>query len=100
MLLERCYKVLELELGASADEVHQGYKDLAFVWHPDRFPNHPRLQQRANEKLQQLNEAHEQLRSLLKRQPAYTCDRYQQEVYPPPRSTSTVKSRENEAWLD
>ncbi|MGQ4650218.1 DnaJ domain-containing protein [Lyngbya aestuarii] len=60
---ERCYRILELEPGASPEEVHQGYLDLTWVWHPDRFVGHPRLQQKANYKLQQLNEAHAQLRS-------------------------------------
>jgi len=61
--LEECYKVLELEPGASLEEIQQGYKDLAMVWHPDRFPNHPRLQQKAHKKLQEINEAHQHLRS-------------------------------------
>jgi curved DNA-binding protein CbpA len=61
--LDECYKVLELEPGASLEEIQQGYKDLALVWHPDRFPNHPRLQQKAHKKLQEINEAHQHLRS-------------------------------------
>jgi len=61
--LDEYYKVLELEPGASLEEIQQGYKDLAMVWHPDRFPNHPRLQQKAHQKLQQINEAHQHLRS-------------------------------------
>ena len=61
--LDEYYKVLELEPGASLEEIQQGYRDLAMVWHPDRFPNHPRLQQKAQKKLQQINEAHQHLRS-------------------------------------
>ncbi|MFB2837855.1 J domain-containing protein [Floridanema evergladense] len=61
--LEEYYKVLELEPGATLEEIQQGYKDLAMVWHPDRFPNHPRLQQKAHRKLQEINEAHQHLRS-------------------------------------
>ncbi|WP_193879016.1 J domain-containing protein [Coleofasciculus sp. LEGE 07081] len=57
------YRVLDLQPGASAEEVHQGYLDMTWVWHPDRFVNHPRLQRKAHYKLQELNEAHEQLRS-------------------------------------
>ncbi len=60
---ERYYRILELEPGASPEEVHQGYLDLTWVWHPDRFSGHPRLQQKAHHKLQELNEAHERLRS-------------------------------------
>ena len=36
--LEQYYKVLGLEPGASLDEINQAYKDLAFIWHPDRLP--------------------------------------------------------------
>ncbi len=62
--MERYYRVLELELGATLEEVNQAYKDLAFIWHPDRIPkdNH-RLQEKAQKKLQAINEAREKLRS-------------------------------------
>ncbi len=60
---EQYYRALGVEPGASPEEVHQGYLDMTWVWHPDRFVGHPRLQQKAHHKLQQLNEAHERLRS-------------------------------------
>ncbi|HEY9635836.1 MAG TPA: J domain-containing protein [Coleofasciculaceae cyanobacterium] len=60
---EQYYRILELEPGASPEEIHQGYLDLTWVWHPDRFAGNPRLQEKAQHKLQQLNEAHERLRS-------------------------------------
>jgi curved DNA-binding protein CbpA len=62
--IERYYRVLDVEPGASPEEVHQGYLDLTWVWHPDRFAGNPRLQQKAHYKLQEINEAHAQLRSL------------------------------------
>ncbi|MCA1992670.1 MAG: J domain-containing protein [Coleofasciculus sp. S288] len=61
---EQYYRILDLEPGASPEEIHQGYLDLTWVWHPDRFAGHPRLQQKAHNKLQELNEAHERLRSV------------------------------------
>ena len=61
---ERYYRILDLEPGASPEEIHQGYIDLTWVWHPDRFSGHPRLQEKAHHKLQEINEAHAQLRSL------------------------------------
>jgi len=61
---QRYYKILDLNPGASPEEVHQGYIDLTWVWHPDRFAGHPRLQQKAHHKLQEINEAHAQLRYL------------------------------------
>lgn len=60
---ENYYRILDLEPGASPEEIHQGYLDLTWVWHPDRFVGNPRLQQKAQHKLQQINEAHARLRS-------------------------------------
>ncbi|WP_013321922.1 pentapeptide repeat-containing protein [Gloeothece verrucosa] len=61
--LDRYYKMLGLELGASLEEINQAYKDLAFIWHPDRIPkDNPRLLEKATAKLQELNLAREQLR--------------------------------------
>jgi curved DNA-binding protein CbpA len=62
--LERYYRVLDLEPGASLEEVNQAYKDLVFIWHPDRIPSdNPRLQQKAQAKLKELNDARDRLRS-------------------------------------
>lgn len=61
--LEDCYRVLELEPGASMAEINQAYKDLVFIWHPDRIPkDNERLHQKAQEKLKAINYAREQLR--------------------------------------
>ena len=62
--LEQHYKVLGLEPGASLEEVNQAYKDLVFIWHPDRLPQeNERLIQKSVEKLQQINQARDSLRS-------------------------------------
>ncbi|MBD2102934.1 pentapeptide repeat-containing protein [Leptolyngbya sp. FACHB-261] len=62
--LDRCYILLGLEPGASQEEVNQAYKDLAFVWHPDRVPkDNPRLLEKAQEKLKEINWARDQLRA-------------------------------------
>ncbi len=60
--LDRCYNFLELKPGEPLEKVKQAYRDLAFVWHPDRYSHNPRLQQKANEKLKAINEACEDLR--------------------------------------
>jgi WD40 repeat protein len=57
------YEILELPPGASLDEVKEAYRDLAQVWHPDRFANSPRLQQKALEKMKEINEAYDFLKS-------------------------------------
>jgi DnaJ domain len=56
------YKILELEEGALPSEIKRAYRDLAMVWHPDRFSN-PRMRQKAEEKLKSINAAYEFLAS-------------------------------------
>jgi hypothetical protein len=53
------YRVLELSSNASLEEVKRAYRELTRVWHPDRFPNDKRLQQKAQERLKQINLAYE-----------------------------------------
>ncbi|HWS89894.1 MAG TPA: J domain-containing protein [Pyrinomonadaceae bacterium] len=60
---ERYYELLGVRPGASAQELKEAYRDLAKVWHPDRFAHDPRLQQKAQEKLKEVNEAYERLTS-------------------------------------
>src|SRR5574341_1036452 len=59
--LNRYYEVLELKPGASLEEVKQAYRDLVSVWHPDRFSHNLRLQQKAQEKLKEINQAYEKI---------------------------------------
>jgi len=48
-----------LEIGPEADieQVNRAYRDLAAVWHPDRFAGNRRLAERAGERLKALNVA-------------------------------------------
>lgn len=68
MNIRQCYTVLELPMRAPLEEVKLSYKDLVQVWHPDRFAHSPRLQEKAANKLQQLNEAYDRLKEHLERQ--------------------------------
>lgn len=61
--LRECYERLDMSPGASPEELKVAYRDLAKVWHPDRFLHDPRLQEKAQEKLKEINEAYDQLRS-------------------------------------
>jgi tetratricopeptide (TPR) repeat protein len=65
MDIQRYFDILELDSKASSDEVKQAYRDLVNVWHPDRFPGNPRLKQKAEEKLKEINEAYERALSFL-----------------------------------
>ena len=65
------FEILELKPGATPDEVKAAYRDLAKVWHPDRFrEDSPRLKAKAAEKLAEINEAYEKIRSYQARQKA------------------------------
>ncbi|HUO85392.1 MAG TPA: J domain-containing protein [Thermoanaerobaculia bacterium] len=52
------YRLLDLQPGASDDEVRRAYRELVRVWHPDRFGQDPTLRERAEEKLKRINEAY------------------------------------------
>ena len=55
------YRILDIGPNASLEEVKRAYRELARVWHPDRFPNDVLLHQKAQEKLKQINIAYERI---------------------------------------
>jgi hypothetical protein len=65
--LDRAYEVLGVKPGVTDRELKAAHRDLAKVWHPDRFHHDPRLHEKAQEKLKEINEAYEQLISRHKR---------------------------------
>src|SRR5262245_19979317 len=60
--MEECYRLLDVGVDASAEEIRQGYLILGNVWHPDRFTHDPALQGRAIEKLKAINGAFERIK--------------------------------------
>lgn len=60
---KQALSILGLDGPATAEQIKEAYRDLAKVWHPDRFPNDPRLQTRAAEQLKQVNLAYSFLRN-------------------------------------
>ncbi len=63
--IEYYYQILNLQPGASLDDVKQAYRNLALIWHPDRYPLDSRLQAEAEQKFKEINYAYVRLRSLL-----------------------------------
>jgi len=65
MDIRQCFDVLELDSNANIDDVKQAYKDMVNIWHPDRFSNNPRLKQKAEDKLKEINAAYDMMQSFL-----------------------------------
>ncbi|MBU6187582.1 MAG: J domain-containing protein [Synechococcales cyanobacterium] len=55
------FEVLEIKPTATLDEVKDAYRDLAFIWQPDRYTHHPRLHQKAQEQFQSIHNAYQLL---------------------------------------
>ncbi len=69
MRLEECYRLLDLDPGATDEEVTSAWRDLTKVWHPDRFEHDRDLQRKAEEKLKAINEAYERILAHRERPP-------------------------------
>lgn len=55
------YQILGVKASTSKEEIKQAYMDLLNVWNPDRFANDPNLQQKAKEKIKEIDDAYEKL---------------------------------------
>ena len=62
-LCDRCVALQALGLVSSApvEQIENTYRTLVKVWHPDRFQSDPRLKLAAEEKLKEINAAHDYL---------------------------------------
>jgi len=94
MDIEQSFEILELDRGASTDEIKQSYKDIVTVWHPDRFSNNPRLKQKAEEKLKEVNVAYDTLKSYLSSEQRMEPKQEKTEANV---KTETVKKTKNKA---
>ena len=66
MNIRDCYAALEIHDGADKEEIRQAYRDLVTIWHPDQYQENTRLQEKATEKLKELNTAYDTLMALTK----------------------------------
>jgi len=60
--LATCLGLLDLQAGASQQQIKQSYRELAKLWHPDRFNSDERMRLRAQDKFTRINEAYGVLR--------------------------------------
>jgi hypothetical protein len=85
---EKAYEVLGVKPGISNRELKAAHRDLAKVWHPDRFLHDPRLREKAQDKLKEINEAYELLISGKTPRPARAANIYAQPQRPATRRRS------------
>ncbi len=91
--INRCYEILEIEPGASLEEIKRAYRDLAFVWHPDRFAHNDRLQQKAQQRLIEINQAYEELVLFLSLPESSSIARQFHPPSPPPPPDKPLRRR-------
>jgi COMPASS component SWD3 len=60
--LQHYYEILGLSIGASQADVKQAYRQLAKIWHPDRFIQNTPDKHHAEAQFKQINEAYEYLK--------------------------------------
>jgi WD40 repeat protein len=59
------YAVLSVDFAASPEIVKQAYRNLAKLWHPDRYVHDPRLKAQAEIEIKKINQAYEAIKSHL-----------------------------------
>jgi hypothetical protein len=89
--LSKAYELLGVKPGVSSTELKAAHRDLAKVWHPDRFVHDPRLQEKAQENLKEINEAYELLISGKTPRAAAPRPRAPETVYTAPVYTVSVE---------
>jgi DnaJ-class molecular chaperone len=61
MNIKECYRILGITPDASLYEIKEAYRDLVKVWHPDKYENNPRLRDKAEKQIKQINTAYDTL---------------------------------------
>src|ERR1035438_9589955 len=58
-----CLELFDLPDAFTEAQLKQAYHDLVQVWHPDKHSHNARLQRKADEKMKEINQAYEVLKS-------------------------------------
>ena len=91
--VKQCLEILGVTPNTTPDQIKVAYRDLVKVWHPDRFVHDKRLQQKAEEKLKEINEAYEQLQSAFAHAESRQAQASAASEIKPTRRTSVFRSR-------
>lgn len=83
-LCDRCASLQMLGLGANAtpEEIENTYVTLVKVWHPDRFAHDMKLRRDAEEKLKEINAAHDYLLANPMREPSRSVPKLERQPIP------------------
>lgn len=68
-----CFRILQLKPGASPDEVKRAYREMAKAWHPDQFADDSGLQNKARERLRDIDRAYDRLQEYFRSNGAEEC---------------------------
>jgi hypothetical protein len=85
---EQYYRALDLPPSATAEEVHQAYRDLVRIWDPQRFAQSPHLEAMAEEKLRGIIAAYHALAPTLAA--SETGETQRREAKPPESATDML----------
>ena len=66
MDLDSAFKILELEKSVDISQIRMAYRDLAEIWHPDKYAYKPRLAEKAAIKMKEINLAYALIQEHLK----------------------------------
>ena len=75
--MRKYFDIFELDESASLAELEQAYMELSNAWHPENFQNFPRQRHAAQLKLQEINEAYEQLKAYMAAKSHLAADDHQ-----------------------
>lgn len=54
----QCYALLGIKHTATPEEVKKAYRNMAKIWHPDRYTNNPTLKAKAEVEIKKINQAY------------------------------------------
>jgi hypothetical protein len=64
-------KILGLKKGVTREEIRDAYRALVQVWHPDRLAQNPGLRGAAQNRMSEINAAHDRIEKYLSNSPLY-----------------------------
>lgn len=79
----QCYALLGIKHTATPEEVKKAYRNMAKIWHPDRYTNNPVLKAKAEAEIKKINQAYAAIKAypadigrVVKQEPSYSRPRY------------------------